>query len=424
MTHDEPGEHAARIPRLPARSRRERSGAVPDRAVVLVSLEAWDQVWRRNQYLVAELLRADPELRVVFVEPAYDPLHAIRRGDRSRHGRGLLLGRGLRAGPAVDGVAPDRLWRFEPTKWLPRKIDPHVDRRSARAVRRVARRLGFAAPVLWVNDPSAATLVAQSGWPALYDITDDWLAADRTPDEHRRLVADEALLLERCDEVTVCSDHLARSKLTTRTMTLITNGVDLDRYRAIRARPGDLPDGPTAVYVGTVHPDRFDVAAARATARALGPSGSVVIVGPVIDLTRDSYRAMLDDGVVILGPRAWDEVPAYLQHADVLLVPHLVNEFTESLDPIKLYEYRAVRRPVVATPVAGFRDGGDPRVTVVDATAFPEAVARALDAATRRSHPETVGVAAADLPIPTWRDQAALMRTVIDRVRLRAATPR
>ena len=83
-----------------------------------------------------------------------------------------------------------------------------------------------------------------------------------------------------------------------------------------------------------------------------------------------------------------------------------------------------MRRPVVATPVAGFRDGGDPRVTVVDATAFPEAVARALDAATRRSHPETVGVAAADLPIPTWRDQAALMRTVIDRVRLRAATPR
>ena len=86
MTHDEPGEQAAKIPRLPARSRRERSGAVPDRAVVLVSLEAWDQVWRRNQYLVAELLRADPELRVVFVEPAYDPLHAIRRGDRSRHG--------------------------------------------------------------------------------------------------------------------------------------------------------------------------------------------------------------------------------------------------------------------------------------------------------------------------------------------------
>ncbi|MCR6493756.1 hypothetical protein [Cellulomonas sp. P24] len=228
----------------PGRRRDSWSSGAVDHAIVLVSLEAWDEIWRRNQYLVAELLRADPELCVVFVEPAYDPLHAIRRGDRSRRGRGLFLGRGLRPGPDVDGVAPDHLWRFEPTKWLPRKIDRHVDRRGARAVRRMARRLDLGAPVLWVNDPSAATLVVESGWPALYDITDDWLAAERTPDEHRRLVADERILLERCAEITVCSEHLATSKSTDRTVTLITNGVDLDRYRTPQARPADLPPGP------------------------------------------------------------------------------------------------------------------------------------------------------------------------------------
>ena len=42
---------------------------------------------------------------------------------------------------------------------------------------------------------------------------------------------------------------------------------------------------------------------------------------------------------------------AYLQHADVLVVPHLVNAFTDSLDPIKLYEYQAVDKPVISTPV-------------------------------------------------------------------------
>ena len=39
--------------------------------LVVVSLEAWDQVWRRNQHLVSRLLARDPSLRVLFVEPPW-----------------------------------------------------------------------------------------------------------------------------------------------------------------------------------------------------------------------------------------------------------------------------------------------------------------------------------------------------------------
>ena len=53
-------------------------------------------------------------------------------------------------------------------------------------------------------------------------------------------------------------------------------------------------------------------------------------------------------------------MPGYLQHADVVIVPHVVSPFTESLDPIKAYECLAVGRPTVATPVPGFRELGDP----------------------------------------------------------------
>ncbi len=58
----------------------------------------------------------------------------------------------------------------------------------------------------------------------------------------------------------------------------------------------------------------------------------------------------------MLGPRAYADVPAYLQHADIVIVPHLVTPFTESLDPIKAYECLAIETPTVATPVAGFRE--------------------------------------------------------------------
>src|SRR5262249_56903788 len=82
-----------------------------------------------------------------------------------------------------------------------------------------------------------------------------------------------------------------------------------------------------------------------------------------------------------LGARAYDDVPAYLQHADVVIVPHVVSPFTESLDPIKAYECLAAGRPTVATPVAGFRELGAP-VVVAEPADFAVAVDAALHAPT------------------------------------------
>lgn len=373
------------------------------RELVVLSLEAWDSVWRRNQYLVAELCRADSNLRVLFVEPAADPLHQLSRRSFPRPGRGL------RRAPAVDGVHAERLWLHQPTKPLPRRMDPRADARLARSVVRAARRIGLDRPVLWVNDPSGVSVLRATDWPALYDVTDDWLAADRPPTVLARVRADEETLLARCMEVTVCSPDLARRKGADRPVTLVTNAVDLARYRTALPRPADLPAGPVAVYVGTVHPDRFDVALVIATAGALPAGARVVVVGPVVDLTADELRGLEAAGVLLLGARPWTNVPAYLQHADVLLVPHVVTAFTDSLDPIKLYEYRAVGLPVVATPVAGFRDTRDLAVTVADAVDFPAAVAAALAA--------RVSVTpASDDEIPTWTGQARVMRDAIEGV--------
>ncbi|MCB7137026.1 glycosyltransferase [Cellulosimicrobium marinum] len=377
--------------------------------LVLLSLEAWDAVWRRNQYLVAEMLRADPDLRVLFVEPAADPLFQASRRRAPRPGRGL------RRGPALDGVGADRLWLFEPTKGLPRRLDPRVDERLARATRAAARRLRMTDPVLWVNDPAGARMLPATGWPALYDVTDDWLAAERTPDEHARLVADEGLLLDRCAEVVVCSPGLVTTKGAVRDVVLVTNGVDVERYRTPLPRPADLPAGRTAVYVGTVHPDRFDLPLLDRTAREADGAGSVVLVGPVVDVDRTVLAGFADAGVTVLGSRPRDVVPAYLQHADVLLVPHVRTPFTESLDPIKAYEYLAVGRPVVSTPVAGFRDLGLSHVHVAAPDDFPAAVRALLRAP---------GATADAGDVPTWRGQAALMADVVARVARHGATPR
>lgn len=335
--------------------------------LVVLSLERWDEVWRRNQYLVDGLLRADPTLRVLFVEPADDPLHDLR--SRRKPTLGVT--------PSAIG---DRLWRFRPVKWLPRRIDTGADARLARATRRAASALGMTSPTLWVNDPASVALAQQTGWPVLYDMTDDWAAADRPPAERDRITQGESWLLANAAAVVACSPELQRRKSAQRPdIVLVRNGVDSARYLTPQPRPSDLPDGPYALYVGTLHRDRFDVDLLVRTAERVGERGHVILVGPEAWDSTDAARVRAA-GVIALGSRPRDEVPAYLQHADVLIVPHIVDAFTESLDPLKLYEYQVVGRPVISTPVAGFRDA--PNVTMADPAWFPGAVAVALPAST------------------------------------------
>ena len=101
--------------------------------LVVVSLESWDGVWRRNQHLVSRLLAADPGLRVLFVEPPADPLHDP---DADARASSAVAGSGA---PTCAG-AEGRLWLFQPTKWLPRRLDPAADARLSSAVVAASRR--------------------------------------------------------------------------------------------------------------------------------------------------------------------------------------------------------------------------------------------------------------------------------------------
>ncbi|MDQ0613763.1 teichuronic acid biosynthesis glycosyltransferase TuaH [Microbacterium sp. W4I4] len=336
--------------------------------LVVLSLERWDGVWRRNQHLISGLLAAEPELRVLFVEPADDPAHDLRSGRRPD------LGSGLRR---ID----DRLWGLRPVKWLPRRLDRRADDRLAQAAARAAEQLEMQHPMLWVNDPASVQLAQRTGWPVLYDMTDDWLAADRPEAEQQRIADGEAWLLEHATTVVACSPELVRRKSPQRVdIALVRNGVDTARYLTPMPRPADAPAEPYALYVGTLHRDRIDVDLCMATANAIHGKGRLVLIGPEAWSASDAQRVR-DAGAIVLGARPHDQVPAYLQHADVLVVPHVVDAFTESLDPIKLYEYQAVGRPVVSTPVAGFRD--TPNAQIAGGAAFAAAVAAAIPAGTR-----------------------------------------
>ncbi len=321
-----------------------RPPSEPQRRLVVFSLEPWDEIWRRNQLLVEQLLRLDPALEVLWVDPVRDLLHDARRFRR-------LPRPGTIAVEPVPGL--DRVLRYRPRKLLPRAVWPFVDRGLERRVTAAIEQLGFGSATRWVNDNTYAGLVARSGCPAIYDITDDWLdAAGSAREIERRRVLDR-VMLDIADEVVVCSAELERRRAPIRPVVLIPNGVDVGHFRRPRPRPADLPLGPLAVYVGTLHDDRIDVELVVRCATAL-PDVRFVLVGPQLLGAANTELLASCPNVTLAGPRPYADVPGYLQHAQVIIVPHVVSPFTLSLDPIKAYECAAVGRPTLATPVSGF----------------------------------------------------------------------
>lgn len=365
--------------------------------IVVLSLEPWDDVWRRNQLLVDRLLAFDPHRRFLFVEPAYDLRYSIARRIRPEH-LGL---RQLR----------ERLWAFRPLKVLPSSITASGDRLMAAQIDRAARRVGLQRGVLWVNDSSFANYACNRPEPVVYDITDDWLLADASPARQTRLERDEHRMLECADEVVVCSPALLASRSASREVHLVPNGVDVAHFTRPRPRPADLPAGPVAVYVGTLHDERVDVDLIADLARS--SVARVALVGPD-NLAPASSHRLVEAGVDLLGPRPYESVPAYLQHADVVVVPHVVSPFTESLDPIKAYECVAVGTTTVTTPVAGFRDLGPP-IVVADRDSFVSTVRRCIERPPDFGHRSSA---------PTWDDRARSFDDVLRRAAKGSGEPR
>ena len=284
-------------------------------------------------------------------------------------------------------------------------MDSLIGRSVDRFDSRVSR-LGFDDPTLWVNDASYASLAHETGWSTLYDITDDWLRSSQSERARRRLRENETWLFSHAGAVVVCSEDLAVSRgQMCPDLELVPNAVDVEHFSRPQDRPADLPKSPVAVYVGTLHEERLDIDLVVDLAGSI-PNLEIVLVGPSSLGVESARRLEAHPNVTLLGPRPYAVVPAYLQHADVVIVPHIVSPFTDSLDPIKAYECLAVGRPTIATPVAGFRALSSP-VVVAEREGFVRMVANTM------SKDKTV----VNSVVPSWTERAVAFAGALRRAR-------
>jgi glycosyltransferase involved in cell wall biosynthesis len=113
--------------------------------------------------------------------------------------------------------------------------------------------------------------------------------------------------------------------------------------------PDDLKDVPHPIigYVGAIVSLRIDIRILLAIARSR-PDWHVVMVGPEDEFFAASELHSLPN-VHFLGKKDLSALPAYIAHCDVCINPQLINDMTIGNYPLKIDEYLAMGKPVVAT---------------------------------------------------------------------------
>ena len=282
--------------------------------------------------------------------------------------------------PASDGARlwqPLRVRRQDPTSIAGlERAYARYDRR----LRRVAEGHGLERPAIITSQPLLAGF-AELEWagPVTLFSSDDLAAhpdyqpwRDGLLESYRRVSARERRLCAVSNAIVERIEPRGPSAV-------VPNGVDPE----IWLEPGAAPDwfrelpGPRLLYIGTLD-SRLDVDATRAVARAW-PEGTVALVGP---LTEPEHLAPLlaEPNVFVHEPVARQQVAAVACAADACLLPHNQTPLTEAMSPLKLYEYLASGRPVVATDLEPVRRVEGPITRVAPGGDFVAGVGAALAA--------------------------------------------
>lgn len=103
---------------------------------------------------------------------------------------------------------------------------------------------------------------------------------------------------------------------------------------------------PNLVYIGTIS-EWIDVDVLVKYAQR-NTNYTIYLIGPV-DMKIKKKINKRNTNIIFLGSIEHKNVKRYIKSGDVMLIPFKINELTRGVDPVKLYEYLALNKPVVTT---------------------------------------------------------------------------
>ncbi|MBW9091770.1 glycosyltransferase family 1 protein [Rhizobium wenxiniae] len=205
--------------------------------------------------------------------------------------------------------------------------------------------------VLWYYTPMALEF---SRWLSadliVYDNMDELSAFDGAPPE---VIALENEMFSISDIVFTGGQSLYEAKKDRhRNIHPFPSSIDASHFNKARQADGDPPDQaaiphPRIGFFGVID-ERMDIDLLFQAAD-MRPDWQFVMIGPVVKV--DPRILPCRDNIHWLGPKSYKELPAYLAHWDIGLMPFALNDATRFISPTKTPEFLAAGLPVLSTMI-------------------------------------------------------------------------
>jgi glycosyltransferase involved in cell wall biosynthesis len=351
-------------------------------SIICLSPQDWRAPLPTNRQQV--MLRAARDgHHVLFVETGHffgKHLWAlVRRGERRSLARRLF---------STEEVLPRVLLRkalnilpWGSTYRLTNAVNSAV---TARALRRLAADLPEPV-ILWIYDPSAARIAGSSGEEfAVYDCVDDYT--------EQTISARKRAMVAMCDRMAAVRSRLVfatsaamyeRQRSLNALTHRVPNAGDYEHFAQASRRDFAAPEvsafeRPVVGFAGNFLASKVDFALLEETARAR-PHWTLLLIGPSAPETASRLHQLAQiPNVHWLGPKPYADLPQYIAAFDVGVIPYVSNAYTRSCFPLKLFEYLAAGKPVVASGLPELSEMEPDVVLANGARTFIQAIEAAL----------------------------------------------
>ena len=188
----------------------------------------------------------------------------------------------------------------------------------------------------------------------LYDCMDD-ISGFANSDQ--KLIDLEHAFLEGCDDMVVSGDTLMHKYKRYNPIQVIRNATEINHFLTpdlskltAEFMPKNLVKNPKKIrigYVGAIA-DWFDTELLKTVARAR-PDVEFHFCGHIS--ADHPHELKKEPNIHFYGEIPYEQVPAFLSQMDILTIPFKIIPIIQACDPVKFYEYSALGKPTISTPL-------------------------------------------------------------------------
>lgn len=310
---------------------------MPEVGVIALLADEWGQEWMSRHQI---LTRLGNYFHVIWVNPSLEWEQALR---------------GKKPKETPNGHLPPGFHVYEAESWLPkfyrlRSLAKYTFWRRLEHARRLLLNKGCQKIILYIWRPEFSPALDAINFDlSCYHVVDEYSFSEvdlpNTPVEQQ--------LLGRVDQVFVHTTALLEKKGSLNPcIEVIPNGVDFESFSTSLPEPEQLRNipRPRIGYAGYLKKTLDWNLISDLSLKH--PDYSFVFVG--LRKNEDAVSRAIETlsrraNMHFLGRITTEQMPSFPQHFDVCIMPYLVDGYTKYVYPLKLHEYLASGRPVVAS---------------------------------------------------------------------------